>query len=401
MGRPLHKKYFGNTNAPYGYGATGPGGQGVASATVQVKGSYVSSTPTFTFSAPDLVGGVTATGTVTSEAQGATVGGTQTVAYQVGQTIAVGDNGATFTVATLAPAAAALSNVAITGTGGQISFDALVSAIPVGTSITIAGTFTNVGTTAGSITGYANPTTYFVKASTTSTATLVSTYIGAITGAGGGIVTVAGDTVGLTFTPGNTAGPVATVTPANRGVYTDLVTGIQTTTTTNGGAGATLTLSYRALAAVITNPGSGYTTPPTVASYANRGGITISSPVLTTTQFHGILAYAYTGSSREVINIMKQQSGRRYKIRGATPAAGENYTVHSAILVAKQSSAVGEMDITATDSSGNEYWVMKITSHRATIIRKNPALGEFASDTAVHWTLGVPTLNETVQIASA
>jgi hypothetical protein len=92
MGRPLNKKYFGNKNTPFTdfQGSTAPdsgiGGR-VASVTLGDLGAYTTR-PTVTFSASTLVGGVTATGTVTSEASTVTVvaGGT---GYDVGDLIGV------------------------------------------------------------------------------------------------------------------------------------------------------------------------------------------------------------------------------------------------------------------------------------------------------------------------
>jgi hypothetical protein len=64
MGRPIHKKYFGNTNiASTGEGT---GGEGVASVTVAGEFSgFAALTTTVTFSAPEIAGGETATGTAT------------------------------------------------------------------------------------------------------------------------------------------------------------------------------------------------------------------------------------------------------------------------------------------------------------------------------------------------
>jgi hypothetical protein len=67
MGRPLNKKYFGNRN--FGTAVTtddGIGGKGIASVTIAgVWSGFTQATSTVTFSAPQLPGGVTATGTVT------------------------------------------------------------------------------------------------------------------------------------------------------------------------------------------------------------------------------------------------------------------------------------------------------------------------------------------------
>ncbi len=70
MGRPIHKKYFANTNSPFTNeatgGTTGVGGEGVASVTIAGEFSgFTLATTTVTFSAPEVSGGVTATGTAT------------------------------------------------------------------------------------------------------------------------------------------------------------------------------------------------------------------------------------------------------------------------------------------------------------------------------------------------
>jgi hypothetical protein len=68
MGRPLNKKYFGNRNIGSASVTTddGIGGKGIASVTIAGSWSgFTQATSTVTFSAPQLPGGVTATGTVT------------------------------------------------------------------------------------------------------------------------------------------------------------------------------------------------------------------------------------------------------------------------------------------------------------------------------------------------
>ena len=74
MGRPLHKKYFGNTITPFNNyaqgGNTGVGGEGVASVTIGTPVSATFTTATATFSAPQISGGITATGTVTLDGDG-------------------------------------------------------------------------------------------------------------------------------------------------------------------------------------------------------------------------------------------------------------------------------------------------------------------------------------------
>jgi hypothetical protein len=60
MGRPIHKKYFGNTNTD------GVGGEGVATVVISEGGEgYYAANAAVTFSAPQIAGGTRATGTVT------------------------------------------------------------------------------------------------------------------------------------------------------------------------------------------------------------------------------------------------------------------------------------------------------------------------------------------------
>jgi hypothetical protein len=131
MGRPLNKKFFGNRNV--GTAVTtdnGIGGNQVASVTLGTLGSYTTR-PTMTFSAPDKagLGGVTALGTVTSEALSAvvTTGGT---GYVVGDllTLTAADGGSAIAyVATVSTGAVATVN--FTGTGASRgSFQALPGA---------------------------------------------------------------------------------------------------------------------------------------------------------------------------------------------------------------------------------------------------------------------------------
>ena len=77
-----------------------------------------------------------------------------------------------------------------TGTTGQFSFSAAATTLVVGQQITISGT--NGGS--GTITGYANPTTYLIGATTGSTTATLTTLAGAA------LATTAGTLTGLTGT---------------------------------------------------------------------------------------------------------------------------------------------------------------------------------------------------------
>lgn len=76
MGRPINKKFFGNTNSPYDNeqtgGTSGTGGEGVATIAINNSGTNyaTSSTINLTFSNPQIAGGTKATGRVTTNGAG-------------------------------------------------------------------------------------------------------------------------------------------------------------------------------------------------------------------------------------------------------------------------------------------------------------------------------------------
>ena len=83
-----------------------------------------------------------------------------------------------------------LSGVTITGTAGQFSCSASTIPLAVGQQVTISGTYGGTG----SISGYTNPTTYYIIATNGSTTFTLST-----TATGTGVTTTAGTPTGLTY----------------------------------------------------------------------------------------------------------------------------------------------------------------------------------------------------------
>lgn len=382
MGRPLSKKHFGNT------GPSGLGGEGVASVVLSALGNYTTR-PVFTFSGPQIVGGVTATGTVTSEANLGTISGTQTKAYQVGQVLTAA-NGSTWTVSTITTGTT-ISTVIITGTGGQFSCGA--ATLTVGQSVTISGTYGGTG----SITGYSNPTTYYIGATNgTTTFTLVSSYAAAISGTGGAIVTAAGTPTGLTYTVNSVTSRVVTVTVANRSSFEATLTGTaMATTSVAGGEGVLITSTYRAKAVVITLAGSGYTSSPTATPTES---VTFTSVALSTTTANAItnssfIPAANGGSSAVAGDIVRQVNTRSYKV---TTAQGTGICK----LVAAAPTA-GQMTIAATDANGSTYYVTKLTARKATLTRNVVnGLFLFATGSTAQWGLGAAA-GVVVQVANA
>ena len=92
---------------------------------------------------------------------------------------------------TVTQSAITLGGVVISGTGGTFTCSAAAKTLVVGDTLTISGTYGG----SGSISGYANPTTYYVIATNGSTTFTLSASLG-----GGAITTTAGTPSGLTYT---------------------------------------------------------------------------------------------------------------------------------------------------------------------------------------------------------
>jgi hypothetical protein len=389
MGRPLAKRYFGNTNTP------AIGGEGVLSAAINAAGSYTTR-PVFTFSAPQLPGGVTATGTITSEINSVSVGGTQTRAYPVAAgaiSFVGGTTTSTYTATVTSSALASVGNSANT----QISFNTTTTAMISGTSIHITGTVTGNLTIGG--TTIAGGQIYYVGAPTTATAaTLYANYADAV--AATNPLAIGGSTVtGATFTRGVTYGTVTALTPVNRGEFEALVTGAQAAVCATYGAGLTITPAYRAKSVVITTAGSGYTSTATVATGPTQS-VTLQTITMTTTKSNAITVTADTGNGDATVDVVKQVSSRRYKVTDGT-------TTLVCKLAASGSLAVGEASIIARDSGNggtpSQYYVTKLTAHRALLTRKTDGGSgyEFATGAGVPWNLTAAVLNTSVKLDNA
>jgi len=118
-------------------------------------------------------------------------GGTGTYELNLSQTVASTSlSSATVGAEVTGTIGADLSTVTITGVAGQFACAASPIPLAIGQSLTISGTFGGTG----SISGYINPTTYFITATNASTTFTLSATLG-----GGPITTTAGTPTGLTY----------------------------------------------------------------------------------------------------------------------------------------------------------------------------------------------------------
>lgn len=385
MGRPLHKKYFGNRNI----GTTGTsdnkiGGEGVARVTINTAGTYTASLPTASFSTPDIPRGIRATGTVHGNALTA--------------------------VATAAGSGYNLNNVLTLPSGSGVVAPAtfIVTGLKV-VSITLknGGTANDVG----DIFTFNNnnwPTAMRVRvtASSGGTATAVEIVDGGVlvTGALPGATDAGGFTRVQTFGSQDMNGQglqvnitgwgVATVAVAQQGDYTTISSGAKATTVTpSGGSGATLTVTYGVSGVVVNEKGSGYTSP-TDAAVTFSGGAAAGTAVLTTdsgavgsatNQENAIIIHANTANSGVKIGDIKSQRGtRRYRVITADGTA-------VCSLVANASPTVKHAYIKATDANGNTYFVTKLTERRVVLHQWTRNGGQawlFETNESAKWTFG-------------
>lgn len=344
MGRPIKKKYFGNTNVP-------PiGGEGVASFTIGgVNNNYVALPTITSIGAPNLPGGIQAVGAITSlAAKSATVttigtGGTNED-YEPGDTLTVvggtATAAATFTVDSVK--VRTIVNVApgtnTWSTGDTVTFStgwdtpAVITITDDGAGGIASLTITDAGVLSGAL-----PADPVAPDSTTNISGLVN---------------------GATF---NIGFGVNAITLVSGGSYTVIPANPAATTTDSAtGTGATLTLAYGIGSTVVTTAGAGYTAAPTVTVSGGNGTLTA---VLTTTNENAIAISAYVvgGSSAVAGDIVKQEASRRYLV---TTAQGTS----DCSLVAAPPLA-GEMTMTATDSAGGTYYPIKLTQAKALIVK--------------------------------
>ena len=142
MGRPIKKKFFGNLNqGTSGNADDGIGGEGVASVVLNATGNYTTR-PTFTFSAPQLPGGTTATGTITSEGSTVAPDGTllDGVNYVVGDLVTfAGVTGTVGRVATVGSGHGEIQTIDFVGTGTNRGSFTTLPTTKTGLAVTVVG----------------------------------------------------------------------------------------------------------------------------------------------------------------------------------------------------------------------------------------------------------------------
>ena len=269
-----------------------------------------------------------------------------------------------------------LSGVAITGTAGQ--FSALASGLTplvVNQEITISGTLGGTG----SISGYTNPTTYFIIATNGSTTFTLSATLG-----GTAITTTAGTPTGLTYT---TAGAMSKV-----GLFNATGTTVSTSTTftlaaanVRVGAGQSITgtgipsnttvVSVTGTAVVMSAAATASAT--ITATFDNNiavsGGCVVLHPYLFVYGNNGLIQNSSAGDFANWVspdaNANNVATGKIVKglpIRGgSTSPSGLFWAADALIRVSFQPSSSGGV---------NYYWAYDLVSSQTSIMSSNSVI---------------------------
>lgn len=339
MGRPINKKFFANANE-----GEGVGGEGVASVTIAGEFSgFTALTTTVTFSAPQIPGGQTATGTATI-------------------------------VASSPPQETFVVTVVNDGGGNVFVIDGVNKPV---LDLQRGGVYT------------------FVQSAASNSGHQLAFKDGAGNSYTTGVVT--------TGTPGN-AGAQTVITVAS-----DAPADLRYYCVAHGNyMGNTITVTNTegdVTAIVITDSGSGYTAVPTVTIADSDVGAEVTTGTATAVltigaaaRQNGITVSAFVpgGASAAVGDIIKQTASRSYRVITAQGTGRCD-------LVAAAPTA-GQMTMTAVDSVGGTYYVIKLTARRALLIKGDRSGTEFTTGTAgisIPWSFDAAVLNERVQILNA
>ena len=458
MGRPIKKSYFGSVDG------AGIGGEGVASIAVGGGGAnagYIA-LPALQISAPELAGGVQAQarvhmavsgisnffsgtsgyspnqvltltggtgtqGTITVTSTGvnsADIGNNRGSGYAPNDVVTV--NGGTGTSATIRILTTRVKSATVANGGDGYAIGDVIE-INDGASNTLKAQFTVTGISGGGATG---PITTVETVSTvlgdySTNPTLLNSTTTKLSGGGDDAATLnlimEANTIDVATDGSYTANPTLTnsdttpVAPATgTGLTVDLTMNIGTASVTTGGdytvlpaditivghagpGGALFNLTYTVLSAEVTTAGSGYVAVPTITENPD-GGATYTATLSAVTANAIAINANVTGAGAKAGSIGKQAASRRLLV---TRCDGTDQCT----LVAETPAAAGQMTMTAKDSAGGTYYVIKLTARRAVIVKGDRDGVQFVTGSdgiSVPWVFNTAAVaNESVEIVSA
>jgi hypothetical protein len=147
----------------------------------------------------------------------------------------------------------------------------------------------------------------------------------------------------------------------------------------------------------VTTKGQGWLTAPTATLSNSTSSSTLTTATVNLTQdstydgasapklaLSAYIPVANGGASAKAADILKQESSRRYHVQTADGKGTVRLTAPGYIGWSSGITA-GYATLTATDSAGGTYYVVKLSGQRAIVVQNSGT--QIASDTAVKWTL--------------
>jgi hypothetical protein len=264
------------------------------------------------------------------------------------------------------------STITVTNTGTNYSNGAVVTfsapSLPTGVTATGTPVFTTDGANRFGITGI---TLTGAGIGYTGTATITVTTATAVAAAATGN---SGLTATNTFT-------VASVTGIALGM---IISGAAT-----GSAGKVTAINGTVITSSVVNNNNWSDAANLTFTDYGTGAQFITTVTASTQNALNVNAYLLVkdgGTGVKLSDIVKQEASLRYLVKN-TDGIGQ------CKLVASNSPAAGEMNITATDTLGSTYWVTKLTARRCRLVQRSDGGSgyAFANNSTAGWNITTPS----------
>lgn len=375
MGRPIKKSYFGSVEG------AGIGGEGISSIAVGGANAGYTEVPVLQIAAPDLAGGIQAVARAHMAVEGIVNFFAGNSGYEPGQVLTLA--GGTGTQGTITVDATKVSTVTLAAGGDGYAVNDVVE-VDDGIASTKAQIIITAIDDQGAGTGPATAIEIVGVNSYTSNPTLIGSTTTAVAPSTG-----LGLTVDLTMNidlASLTTGGDYTALPADVSIVGH-----------SGAGGALFNLTYKVLSADVVTAGSGYISAPVITEVPDGGATYTVSMTAVTANAIAVVANV-TGAGAKAGDVVKQEASRRYLV---TTGDGTGQCT----LVAESPNSAGQMTMTAKDSDGGTYYVLKLTARRALIVKGDRTGVQFTTGTdgiSVPWVFATSAVkDESVEIVSA
>lgn len=141
------------------------------------------------------------------------------------------------------------------------------------------------------------------------------------------------------------------------------------------------------------------TSPISFGDVGRLGSITaVLNPAVTTGNTIQANAWTTTGTMGMTADIVSQRGSRRYRVTNTDGTSVCRLVANAAVVAAGGPLSAGEMTITATESTGATYFVVKLDSRTATVWQGTGT--QFANLAQVPWSMNTAVANVSVKIST-